>query len=683
MPQAFRAMRLRTGWKPVSRCLRRAIGKRFPLIANVLNLFRISDFGFRIFLLGLALSLAGCDNDPNPPPYHETRADGSPWAVRNATLPGDPKSFDPQFAYEVTSQRALEPVYDRLLDYHPLKTDPFELIPSMLEEIPKRESHPDGKVSYLCTLKRGIPFHDDPCFPGGKGREVVAGDVFYSFQRICDPKIESPFFAPLSQHVIGMEEARAAGTAKTGKFDDATPIAGFELIDSHTFRVHLTGPYPQLLYWFALHTCSPVAREAVEFYGEKFRFTAVGHGPFRMREYVPKQRIRYERFEGYHTSVFPSDGFPPAKAEWLKQFAGKPLPLYDELHFAILQETIPRFVLGRQGYLDGIVANKDAFAAVVDSANQLTPKYRDRGMALELDGTPSTFFMSFNMEDPVVGKNVKLRKALSRAYNATTYTEIFYNGVSPVSHQLLPRGFFGYDPNYVNPNGYDFEKAKRLLAEAGYPDGRDAKTGEQLTLTLEEPVSGNEERQRAEYQQRAFEKLGIKIKVNENTFARVIERLEQGTFQIGSGTGWMADYPDGENYFFLFYSKNFPREGANYCRYSRPDFDRAYEQMAVMENGPERLALIQRMNEMLAEDCPVIFEFAKAYYVATPPWGKWTHNNPMIEGGFNKYHQVDAAMRARIRPEWNRRPLWPLIALGALLAAGLAYAVRWNRGQHV
>ena len=121
--------------------------------------------------------------------------------------------------------------------------------------------------------------------------------------------------------------------------------------------------------------------------------------------------------------------------------------------------------------------------------------------------------MSFNMEDPVVGKNVKLRKALSCAYNAATYTEIFYNGVSPVSHQLLPRGFFGYDPNYVNPNGYDFEKAKRLLAEAGYPNGRDAKTGEQLTLTLEEPVSGNEERQRAEWEQRAFEALGIKMHI--------------------------------------------------------------------------------------------------------------------------------------------------------------------------
>ncbi len=648
-------------------------------------------FGAWCLLVTFAFAFAGCDNNPNPPPYHETRADGSPWAARYAVLVSDPKSFDPQFAYDVTSQRALEPVYDRLLDYHPMKTDPYELIPSLLAEMPKREDELDGKVNYLCRLKPGIPFHDDPCFPGGKGREIVAEDVHYTFQRICDPKVESPFYEPLAQRVLGMREARE--TAANAKFDyDRARVSGFEIIDAHTFRIHMSGPYPQLLYWFALHTTTPMAREAVEYYDglahdgkvrPSIKFYAVGQGPFRMKEYIPRQRIRYERVEGYHTSVFPSDGFPPEKAEWLQQFAGKPLPLFDELHFSIITETIPVFVLGRQGYMDGITANKDAFAAVVTRSNELAPKYKARGLSLEKLIMPNTFFLSFNMQDPVVGKNVKLRQALSCAFDSATYSEIFYNGVAPVAQQLLPRGLFGFDPNHKNPNGYDLEKAKRLLAEAGYPNGRDAQTGEQLTLTVEEPADGNELRQRAEYRKRQFEELGIRIKVNENTHARVIERLEQGSFQLGSGTGWMADYPDSENFFFLFYSKNFPREGANYSRYSRPDFDVAYEKMASMENGPERLALIQQMNQMLDEDCPVIFEFSKAYFVAPQPWARWTHNNPIIEMGFNKYHQVDPVLRARLLPEWNHQPLWPAMALGALLLGGLGYAIRWNRQRNV
>src|SRR5207249_1554545 len=117
--------------------------------------------------------------------------------------------------------------------------------------------------------------------------------------------------APLEQHIIGLHEAREMGLAKTGKFDYATPVSGCELLDSHTFRLHLNGPYPQLLFWMAMNVMSPVAREAVEYYDGQvhdgkvrptFRFYAVGHGPFRMREYTPRQRIRYERVEGYHTN---------------------------------------------------------------------------------------------------------------------------------------------------------------------------------------------------------------------------------------------------------------------------------------------------------------------------------------------------------------------------------------------
>lgn len=641
----------------------------------------------------LAVAFAACDNDPHPAPYYKTRPDGSPWTVRYMGLPADPKSFDPQFSYTTIDQQILEPVYDKLLEYDITKPEPITLRAAMLEEMPKKEVHPDGKVSYLCRLKRGIHYHDDPCFEktGGKGREVVAADVLYSLQRMADPKVESPFYAVLEQRIIGYSETREIGM-KTGKFDYATPVSGFEQIDSHTFRLHLKGPYPQILYWMAMHNMSPVAREAVEYYDGQvhdgklrpaFRFHTVGHGPFCMREYVPRRALRYERFEGYITDTFPTEGFPKDREEIGKKYAGKKLPLFDELYIMIVPELIPGFVLGRQGFLDSITATKDAFPSVVTPDRQLQPKYKARGMTLEEIGFPSTFYYSFNMEDPVVGKNKKLRKALAAACDMRAYVEIFYSGVAPVSNQLVPRGIYGYNPDYVNPNAFDLEKAKRLLAEAGYPDGRDAKTGEQLVITLNDPVEGTEMRQRAEYEQRMFEKLGIKINISENTFARVMERLETGDYQLSSGSGWAADYPDPENFFMLFYSKNMPREGPNYCRYNNPEYDRAFEQMSTMDNGPERLALIQKMNDILAEDCPVIWQFDKAVFLAPQPWASWTHNSRMIEYGFNKYHQVDPVMREKVRGEWNSQPLWPLLVLGGLIIAGIGYAVRWNRRDHV
>lgn len=660
-------------------------------------MFRISA---HLLLLTAFVLLCGCDSNPHPKPRHEKRADGSPWTVRYGVMSSDPRSFDPQFAYDQMSRRALEPVYDTLLDYHPLKTDPYELMPSMLVEMPKKEVSPEGKISYLCRLKEGIRYHDDPCFPGGKGREVVAEDVHYAWLRICDPKVESPFIGPIGDAVVGMNEINAEATAAAkaagdaGKpapeFDYSRKLAGFEVLDRYSFRIHLKRPFPQLIYWMAMHATTPVAREAVEYYDGKehdgkvrddfHKFKAVGHGAFRIVEYVPKQRVRQERFEGYKTVVFPSDGFPPEKAEWLKTLAGKPLPFVDEINFSIMRENIPIFILSRQGYLDGMAANKDSFAALLTAERGLAPKYAERGMFLEKDAEPSTFWIALNMEDPVIGKNRKLRQALSCAYDAKTYSDIFFSGVAPVATQMIPPGIFGYERERKNPYGYNLALAKQLLAEAGYPNGRDS-NGRQLELALDAVAGGSEDRQMSEFVQRGFEALGIKVKVTESTFARFIDKQDEGSFQLSSGSGWGADYPDAENYFFLLYSKNFPPAGKNYVRYNNPEFDKLYEQMAVMEDGPERLTIIRRMNDIIAEDVPFILAHNKQFYTVVQPWAKRTHNNLMLEGGV-KYLVVDDAMRARLRAEWNRPPLWLAGIGGALLLGGIAYAVRLNRRRN-
>jgi ABC-type transport system substrate-binding protein len=653
-----------------------------------------------LICLAVGLVLSGCDSNPHPKPLHQTRPDGTPWVVRYGVMSEDPRSFDPQFAYDQMSRRAMEPVYDTLIEYHPFKTEPYEIIPGMLAELPQLEVSADGKHSYLCRLKEGIRYHDDPCFPDGKGREVVADDVHYAWLRICDPKVESPFIGPIGEAVDGMLEMNAAADAASKaaekekrpnpKFDYSQKLAGIEVLDRHRFRIHLKRPFPQLVYWMAMHATTPVAREAVEYYdGQKHdgvlrddfrKFKAVGHGPYRVAEYIPRQRVRLERVEGYRTVAFPTDGFPPEKADWLKTLAGKPLPFIDEVSYSIMRETIPIFVLARQGYLDGMAANKDSFAALLTAERGLAPKYKARGMFLERDAEPSTFWIAINMENPVLGKNKKLRQALSCAYDPKTYSEIFYSGVAPVATQIVPPGILGFDRHRANPYAFNPERARQLIAEAGYPNGRDA-SGRQLELTIDAVSSGSEDRQRSEFDQRCFEALGIKVKINENTFARLMDKQDDGNFQLSTSAGWGADYPDAENYFFLFYTKNFPPAGKNYTRYSNPEFDKLYEQMAAMENSPERLAIIRRMNDILAEDLPVIPTFNKEFYTVVQPWARRTHNNLMLEGGV-KYLVVDPILRERLRAEWNHKPLWPLVILGVLLTAGLNYAVRWNRRRN-
>ncbi len=638
-----------------------------------------------------ALLLGSCDNNPHPAPLRKTRADGSPWVVRYQSLRNDPRSFDPQYTYDQLSRKVVEGVYDTLLEYHPMKTDPYELRPCILAEMPVKE---DDGLSYLFRIKPGVRYHDDPCFPGGKGREVVAEDMQYVFQRISDPKVESPFESTFEEYIVGIEEAHTAAE-KAKRFDyDQQRISGVEVLDRYRFRLRMKKKYPQILYWLAFQATAPVAREAVEYYdgeihdGERrddfHKFKAVGTGPYRVASYTQRSRVVLERVPEYNTTVFPTDGFPPEKAEWLKTLAGKPLPFIDEVQFIIQPENIPRFVLLRQGYLDGMSVDKDSFNSMVSPVRALSPEFSSRGMSLEKDFEICTFWVTFNMDDPVVGKNPKLRKAIAHAFDGKRYSEIFYSGVPPVPTQLIPVGIFGYEKDRPAPFPYNVEKAKQLLAEAGYPGGRDA-NGKQLELTITGQVTGSEERQRAEFDQRAIEQLGIKVKVNGVTFAKMQDLEDKGDFQIVCGTGWGADYPDPENFFMLFYSKNVPPAGKNYARFRNAEYDAAFEKMAIMENGPERMALVRKLQTILDEECPIFPSFTKAFYTAVQPWARRTHDNLMyeVEGGI-KFLVTDVAMRDRLQREWNRPAIWPAFVLGAIGLAGLLgflRAVRRTKNQ--
>ena len=625
----------------------------------------------------IAALLSGCSNDPNVPPFQTQRPDGSPWLVRYGATPEDPRSLDPQVSYDNVSRRILEPVQECLLEYHPFKTDPYELQPCLLESLPLREARADGKIAYRCTLKKGVRFHADPCFGNSAAnRTVTSADVRYAFQRIADPVVESPALANLADYVTGLQAASDAAK-KAGKFDYDAPFPSIEIVSDHEFVLHLDRAYPQILYWLAMHFTAPVAREAVEYYDGKthdgvardlFRFHPVGSGPFKIGEWVRGKRIRLVRNPDYNTTRFPTEGWEPARENELRPLANLPLPLVDEIQMTIFREVIPIFLLFRQGYLDGMGVGKDAFSSLMTPSRELSQKYRDRGVTLHRDIEPSTYYMHLNFEDPVLGKNKKLRQALSSAFDKESFVSIFFNNVPVPAEQLLPPGIPGHQRDFKNPYGFNLERAKKLMVEAGYPNGRDA-TGKQLEIAIETTANSADERTWAEFEQRQFEELGIKVKINENTFARMMEKLDQGSFQIASGSGWGADYPDPENFFFLYYSKNTPPAGKNAGRYNNPEFDRLFEQMAVMENSPERVAIAHRLNDILSEDVPQILTQHKSLFALAQPWAPRTQSNPMLEGGL-KYAVLLHAPREALRKEWNR-PSYTVPAALAVLGCAL------------
>lgn len=659
----------------------------------VMSARRCRGFLSLLLLSTLCLLHIGCGNNPHPKALRETRPDGTPWRVFYTAVPEDPRTLDPQVSYDSLSNNFVSNIYEGLLQYQPFKTDPYELMPCLAETMPERVRNADGSESYLFHLKRGVHFQDDPCFPDGKGREVVAQDFVYIFQRIADPKVECPVLSTLGEFLPGLNEAYQQ--AKTlGKADYNQVPACITVIDDHTFRVNLSKAYPQILYWFAMPFLAPAPREAVEFYDGawhdedqavrvQFKFHPVGTGAWQLVEWSRGRLLRLMRNANYTATVFPDGGWKAEEEARFRPLAGHALPFLDEVQYAVIRESIPAWLLFRQGYMDRSGISKDVFNTVLTAGQELTPKYRARGIELYKDPEPATFYSVFNMDDPVVGKNAKLRQAISSAYDSELDNQLFHNGREIIAQQLLPPGVFGHDDNFQNPyHQHDLALARKLMREAGYPDGRDPRTGQPLQISLDLTATGAEERQAAQFQKEQIEQLGIRVQLNENTWARLLDKMERGQFQIYGGSGWNADYPDPENFYALFYSKNAPPQGSNHGRYNNPEFDRIFDQMKTMDNGPERLALIAKLRAILTDDCPIALNFHNVVFLLSNPWTARVTSNAMLSNGL-KYAQVDPVLRAEKEREWNRVPYWPLwVALGVVVLGG-GSAVAWARGRNV
>jgi ABC-type transport system substrate-binding protein len=239
----------------------------------------------------------------------------------------------------------------------------------------------------------------------------------------------------------------------------------------------------------------------------------------------------------------------------------------------------------------------------------------------------------------------------------------------------LAPGIFGYreGKDGVNPVTHAWrdgaarrrplEEAKRLLAEAGYPDGRDEKTGAPLVLYMDTVTRGPGDKPRLDWWRKQFDKLSIQLEIRETDWNRFQEKIRKGSQQIFS-LGWNADYPDPENFMFLLHGpqSRMRSQGENAANYENPEFDALYERMKNMPNSPERQALIDRMTDIARRDAPWIWGFYPKDYGLSHGWLANSKPNNMARNNV-KYMRVDVAKREALREEWNRPEIWPLIAI--------------------
>jgi ABC-type transport system substrate-binding protein len=214
-----------------------------------------------------------------------------------------------------------------------------------------------------------------------------------------------------------------------------------------------------------------------------------------------------------------------------------------------------------------------------------------------------------------------------------------------------------------------------LLAEAGYPNGRDAKSGQPLLLHLDTTSSGADSKARLDWYINQFAKLGIQLVIRATDFNRLQDKLRRGTAQLFF-MGWNADYPDPENFLFLFHGpqSRAKTQGENASNYSNPEFDRLFERMKHMPNGAERQAIIDRMIALLRHDAPWVWSFFPKDYTLHHGW---VHNRKpnQIANNSLKYQRLEPALRAQQRRAWNAPVLWPLALVAIVLGLGAWPAV--------
>jgi ABC-type transport system substrate-binding protein len=510
------------------------------------------------------------------------------------------RGFDPVTASDTSAIAAICKVYEGLYEYEYL-VRPYELKPMLADGMP--EISPD-RLTYTIRIKKGVRFADDPCFPTGKGRELVAEDFVYSIKRLADVKNLSPRFYNLEGRIVGLDEYRAESGQRRVSYDE--PVEGLKALDRYTIQIKLKEPFPQLLYALTQSETFPVPREAVEYYGKEFLNHPVGTGPFRLSNWRWRNyAIEFERNPTYHGDTYPTRGAPGDRERGLLDDAGKPLPLLDRVTQYVIADDSTEWLMFLSGKLAASGISRQNFDAVITPQKELTPELKRRGIWLDKSPRLATFYVGYNMEDPVVGPNQKLRQAMACAVDLGKWVR-FYNDRQLAAKGLLPPGVPGHGFDLPHPFAFDPARARRLMAEAGYPGGIDPKTGRRLTLAIELPSAADvEERQSIELLASFWEQIGIELRPTFNNWPEFLKKLERKQCQMYR-VGWVVDAPDAYYFLLLFYSKNIS-PGPNNSNYSSAEFDRMFEQARVMDDSPERTALYRKMEALVVEDCSCIF----------------------------------------------------------------------------
>ncbi|MBI3558071.1 MAG: hypothetical protein HY074_17545 [Deltaproteobacteria bacterium] len=550
--------------------------------------------------------------------------------VLHVVLEDNVKGLDPVSTYDIIGGEILLQTYEVPYQYDYFSETPH-VIPMLADGMPQLSK---DALTYTLKIKKGIRFQDDPCFKetSGKGRELKAADFIYSWKRQANVANEAQGFWIFDGKIVGINDfQKKFGQGKPAEEVMKENVEGFKTLDDHTIQIKLTKPYPQLTYALATSFGAPVPEEAVRFYGKDFERHPVGTGPFKVQSYDAGFKVVVVKNENFRDEFFPTaDQMAPKYREAAKAYAGKRLPLVDAIEFNVIKEEQPRWLGFLAGKYDEVKIPKDNFNSAIEHKTRVKAELANKGISVSIEPALSYWYVSINMQDKLLGQNKYLRQAIASAIDRDAWLEMFKNGRGSSQNEVNPPILKERCGKPYRWNR-DVKRAKELLAKAGYPDGKGLPVIKWDTRRTE-----MSERQLAELIEKNLAEIGVHLEIINNTFPAYLDKSHKGNLQLSKG-GFVMDYPDPENNFQMLFGPN-KAPGPNEANFDNAEFNKLYEQTAVMAPSAERTRLICKMEDVLQDEVPWAYGIFEDEYRLVHKWLKNYHTSELI---YTKYKYVD------------------------------------------
>ncbi len=536
------------------------------------------NFFRSILLISLIILVAACDSSTREEPKRaKTGLGGVEYGgVFSVNEIEDFGSLYPLNITDVTGHRVGNQMYEGLVKLNQESLEPEACLAEFWEV-------DETGTLYTFHLRKGVLFHDDSCFPEGKGREVKASDVKFCLDRLCEAASDNVMFSYFTGRVKGADKhysQSAKGDTPSGG------VEGVKVLDEYTVTVELEYPFGSFLQIMSLSACWVYPKEAVETYGQELRVHVVGTGPFRMKTIREGEVVILERNPDY----------------WGRDHYGNALPYLDAIRYTFIKEKKTELMEFLKGNLDMLY---DPPAEDVASLKQQAREDNDH---FSVQSVPAMMIQYYGFQhESELFSNIHVRKAFNYAIDREQIVQYALQGRGfPAHHGIVPPCFRDYNTASVKGYSYSPEKARHHMAMAGYPNGEGFPV-----LTLQLNYGGSVNVQVAEVIQKMLEEnLNLNIELTLIPRAQHYERVETGRALFWRD-GWSADYPDPENFLNLLYGELVPddindKSYINSIRYRSDVFDNLFESALRETDQEKRMKLFQQADQVAMDDAAII-----------------------------------------------------------------------------